>query len=310
MQQYYFIGGLFLIVFWLISWMITRNPNPFAMAKGSGIKGENENFSASLLQMIVFTMLTVFAYTSVFAARALNEGGALIPGSKDWLRVPSNLLILMGISVGTAVASRAIRTQQETSEPASAVAEPSATADRSSLTTDVKGRTDLIKIQMLIWTVIAVVVYLTILSRFMLNNCFLSDPQSKLCGDVGNSLPDIDSAFMVLLGVSQGGYVVNKLSESSTKKDGVGVIAKILIEPATVDLSAEIPTKTLTATAKDAQGNAISNLPEGILEWTSDNSDVATVNAKGVVTRVAAGDCNITATANAIISNKCAAKCS
>lgn len=294
MQQYYLIGALFLGIFWIISGLITKNLNPFAMAKGSGIKGENRDFSASLLQMIVFTMLTVFAYTTVFAARFFEPGGALIPTAKDWLQIPSNLLILMGISVGTAVASRAIRSQNDTGLPASRV------SDSSSLTTDVNGKTDLIKIQMLIWTVIAVVVYLAILSRFMMNSCYLMNQDAKLCGDVGNSLPDIDSAFMVLLGVSQGGYIVNKLSEGSK--------AVISIEPATLHLTAAAPSQTLTAKMTDAQGNPVTS---GSFDWVSDNPAAATVDNNGLVTRVSTGECGITATANsgAVVSNKCAVKC-
>ena len=275
MQLYYFTGILFLAIFWLISWGITGNPNPFAMAKGGGKNGENENYNASLVQMIVFTMLTVFAYTTVFAARALGEGGSLIPTANEWLKVPSNLLILMGISVGTAVASRAIRVQQAATESSSADANGSGADDRSSLTTDSKGKTDLVKIQMLIWTVIAVVVYLTILSRFMVNGCYLLKPTGACAPDWGSSLPDIDSAFMVLLGVSQGGYVINKLSKDSPKdndsKSNQGTeqidkpksITNISIKPTSANLTVDAPTQPLTVRATDAQNNAISDLPDG-----------------------------------------------
>ncbi len=161
MQKYYFVGLIFLVIFWLISVMVRRNWNPFAMAKGEVRINENVNYSASLLQMLVFTMLTVFAYTTVFAARAW-EGGLLksLKEGNDWLNVPSNLLILMGITVGTAVASRAIKVEQ-------AKTGTLPTEDKSSLSTNRDGKTDLVKIQMLIWTVIAVVVYLQILWQFM-----------------------------------------------------------------------------------------------------------------------------------------------
>jgi amino acid transporter len=85
MQLYYIVGILLLAVFWLISWGIIGNSNPFAMAKGGGKNGENENLNASLVQMIVFTMLTVFAYTTVFAAPALSEGGSLIPAANEYV---------------------------------------------------------------------------------------------------------------------------------------------------------------------------------------------------------------------------------
>jgi len=194
MQKYFWAGGVTLVIFWLISRLVTKNWNPFAMAKG-GID-ENSNHSASLLQMLVFTMLCVFAYTSVFAARVGEVSGVL----SGWISVPSNLLILMGFSIGTAVASRAIKVEQIKSG-----ALPDSSPDLSSLTTYRDGRTDLIKIQMLIWTLIAVVVYLIYLWRYMGNEGFL--------GEHPTPLPDIDTAFMILLGASQGGQVVNQLTE-------------------------------------------------------------------------------------------------
>ena len=225
-QKYYFAGLVFLAIFWLISWGVTKNLNPFAMAKGSGKNGENENHNASVLQMLVFTMLTVFAYTTVFAARAMNGDDSLM--SEQWLSVPSNLLILMGISVGTAVASRAIKVQNLPPKPEGVRSENIPINEKSSLTEDSNGKTDLVKIQMLIWTAIAVIVYLTILWRFMINGCYLLNPTGTCVASWGNSLPDIDSAFMVLLGVSQGGYVVNKLADTPPKEND-----KKLVEPDT-----------------------------------------------------------------------------
>jgi hypothetical protein len=132
-QPYYLYGALSLILFYIISRLITGNWNPFAMAKGKG----NNNYSASLLQMIVFTMLTIFAYTSVFAARVMNVDGFLteLPG------IPTNLMILMGISVVNAVGSRAIRETQASSGTLPQY-------DLSSVYQDRDGKTDLIKIQM------------------------------------------------------------------------------------------------------------------------------------------------------------------
>lgn len=343
-QKYYFVGLIFLAIFWLISWGVTKNPNPFAMAKGSGKNGENLNHNASVLQMLVFTMLTIFAYTTVFAARAMNGDNSLL--RDQWLVVPSNLLILMGISVGTAAASRAITVQNLPPKPEGVKSENIPVNEDSSLTTDSDGRTDLVKIQMLIWTAVAVVVYLTILWRFMINGCYLLNPTGTCVASWGNSLPDIDSAFMILLGVSQGGYVVNKLAQTPPKENGAkqnekveppdrqgvggalsgrttqainpakqgqigdgGQVANISIEPTTANLTADSPNLTLTAMAKNPAGNSISDLSEDSFQWGSDNPEVATIDSKGLVTRVATGNCNVTATANAIVSNKCEVIC-
>lgn len=200
MQKYFWFGVIALIAFWLISRLVTKNWNPFAMAKGGD--AENSNHSASLLQMLVFTMLCVFAYTSVFAARVGEISGLL----NGWVGVPTNLLVMMGISIGTAVASRAIKVEQVKN----GLVADSPEHDLSSLTTHRDGRTDLIKIQMLIWTLIGVAVYLMQLWRYMANSGFLGDPAHP---ELPPTLPDIDTAFMVLLGASQGGQIVNQLTE-------------------------------------------------------------------------------------------------
>lgn len=70
---------------------------------------------------------------------------------------------------------------------------------------------------------------------------------------------------------------------------------------ATVTLTPADPivasTLLLTATARDASNNAISGLTNGSYSWSSSNTGVATVDANGLVTAVAAGAATITATA-------------
>src|SRR5690606_29134268 len=51
----------------------------------------------------------------------------------------------------------------------------------------------------------------------------------------------------------------------------------------------------LEATAKDAGGNVV---PDAQFSWTSSNSSVATVDATGLVTGIAAGSATITVTSN------------
>lgn len=298
-MRYYWAGIIALFVFCIISGLFAGKWNPFHLAKGEkGVLGENASYSASLLQMIIFTMLTIFAYTTVFAARVFEkEGAGLLPSLKEgdtWLGVPSNLLMLMGISIGTAVASRAIKVNQAENR--------TLPPDESSLTTYRDGKTDLVKIQMLIWTTIAVFVYLQILWRFMLNECYL--PTAISCPkEWGNSLPDIDTAFLVLLGVSQAGQVVNQLSEKTK------AIVKIAISPPSLILTAEKPNQLLTATATDSNGIVISDLPQDSWEWKSNDLTKAEVDKKGNVTRKDAGNCKITATANKIVSNECEVTC-
>ena len=87
-------------------------------------------------------------------------------------------------------------------------------------------------------------------------------------------------------------------------------IAGIVIAPASITLISDHLIQKLVVTASDAQNKPIPNLPSDRFQWISDNLAVATVDQTGLVTWKASGDCNITATANAVVSNNCAVKCS
>ena len=67
----------------------------------------------------------------------------------------------------------------------------------------------------------------------------------------------------------------------------------ITIAPATVSLSAAGATQQLTATVTNAEGVALQQSPNA---WQSSNTAAATVNSSGLVTAVAPGSSNITAT--------------
>lgn len=74
----------------------------------------------------------------------------------------------------------------------------------SDLTTDDGGDPDLVKFEMLAWTFIA-------LGIFLLSVCeHVYGPTSDL-----RSLPDIDEALAVLMGIGHGTYVFNKLTLST-----------------------------------------------------------------------------------------------
>src|SRR6266496_2929280 len=84
------------VVLWAISFVFTRKFNPFELACGV-----DKNYSASLLQFLIFTYVIVFAYVAVYVARLGAELTALP-------NIPLNLLVLMGLSVGSATASKGI----------------------------------------------------------------------------------------------------------------------------------------------------------------------------------------------------------
>lgn len=179
-------GIVALVVMWIVSRVTTGKFNPLALCYG-----HNDAVSTSQLQFLLFTALTVFAYVAVATARlASSSGPTTLPG------IPENLLILMGLAGTTAATSKGIAV--------SYIAQGSIhPEDNSTVTKGRDGKTDLTKVQMIMWTIVAAVIYLFQVLRFLKAGQFAG---------VGNTaLPDVDGALLVLMGVSQGTYVGGKL---------------------------------------------------------------------------------------------------
>lgn len=77
-------------------------------------------------------------------------------------------------------------------------------------------------------------------------------------------------------------------------------IASVVVTPSTATFVSLADTVRLTASAKDASGNTVSN-PK--LTWSSTDESVASVSSSGLVMAVAEGAATITASSNSVISN-------
>lgn len=174
------------------------------IGKEKGILGltvdERGKFSLSRLQALAWTFLISLAYLGI----AVNVG--------KFVDVPNNLITLMGVSLGSAVASQAIKTYKiNTQNTVEAVpTNPIAPADQPApvigppklidlISEEERGYTSLLslgKFQMLVWTIISLAVYLVILFQ---------DFGSKV------ELPDVTYTMVTLMGISQGAYLVQKI---------------------------------------------------------------------------------------------------
>src|SRR3989442_849781 len=100
----------------------------------------------------------------------------------------------------------------------------------------------------------------------------------------------------LVTGAAAGATTITATSESTSGTAAVTVasvpVASVTVSPATVSLQPG-QTQQLTATPKDASGNALSGR---MVTWASGNTAVATVSGSGLVSGVAAGPPTIPAT--------------
>ena len=102
------------------------------------------------------------------------------------------------------------------------------------------------------------------------------------------------SSSGVVSGVAAGAANITATCEGKSGSSTISIVpvASVSVTPASASVSVGA-TQQLTATVKDASGNALTGRT---IAWASDNSAAATVNSIGLVTGVAVGSANITAT--------------
>jgi hypothetical protein len=165
------------------------------------IEGADGRLSSSKAQWFAWSAVIVGSYVAVFAARAY-AGLGVAP------TVPTNVLTALGFSTGTMAIAKGVTSavaNQGNKEPPPTAANSQNTSMSGNLLTDDQGITDLSKVQMLTWTVIAVGVYLYTVSTTI---------ASILNLHTSSGLPDIDGTLMVLTGLSQGGYLGKKVADA------------------------------------------------------------------------------------------------
>lgn len=192
------LAGIGVVVLALL--LITRSQPDKTLAGKvlSVIQGQDGRLSTSKFQWFVWTIAAVGGFSALFAARALRGASAGDIG------VPANILIALGFSTVTMATAKGITTAYI------AGGRVDKSADKSSLKggllTDDDGIADLSKIQLVTWTIIAIGIWTyLVLTR-------LGDiAYAKNLDAASASLPDIPAALMVLMGLSQGGYLGKKL---------------------------------------------------------------------------------------------------
>ena len=157
------------------------------------VEGADGRASTSKFQWLLWIVVFVFAYAVLWALRAKQGNYAAIS------QVPTNLLTVLGLSTGTAAAAKGItsgyiKTGHVAKHP---VADG---ASRGGILQDDSGVPELAKIQVMGFTLIAIGIFLATLIHQIVSNPVIT------------SLPNLDSSLLVLIGISQGGYLAMKLA--------------------------------------------------------------------------------------------------
>ncbi|MGD1065584.1 MAG: glycoside hydrolase domain-containing protein [Vulcanimicrobiaceae bacterium] len=186
-------GLLAVLLLWLVSSVLAGDLNPLAPAMGF-----DNRLSTSKFQILLWTACVGFVYATVYAYRLIGYN-LTAPIS----HVPENVLFALGISVTTAVGAKAITSSQVTTDPMSKQPVDTPSYDPTALVRDDDASTaNITKVQILFWTGIAIIVYLTTM--------FNSLHDLATCG-TGCSFPDIDATLMLFMGLGHATYLGAKL---------------------------------------------------------------------------------------------------
>lgn len=174
------------------------------------VVGEDGIPSTSKFQFFMWTAVVVFSYIALFCLRP--QSGGYIPLEP----VPANLLIAMGISAATAVGAKAIAAQgaPPPAAPPAVVVAAGTTAEGNQavvvtaqaqtlggLLLEDDGSPDLAKIQLVIWTFIALAIYLFFVFQNLTQHV--------------RAIPDIDRTLMLLMGLGHSAYLGKKIASAA-----------------------------------------------------------------------------------------------
>jgi hypothetical protein len=211
------LGGGVVVALLLLTWCLLG-----ASGLNKLVVGADGRTSLSKFQMFLWTIIVIGSYVAVLYLRSRAW-----PHLEDYrtladIGIPPNLMLLMGFSLASTVASKAITSAQVAS--GSVVKQPT---DRSpelrDLILDDKLQPDIAKAQMFWWTLVAAGIYVAALTRVLQVPALHLPPPGSLVPDnlkdyldALKSLPDVGEALMVLMGVSQGVYIGGKLVTTNT----------------------------------------------------------------------------------------------
>lgn len=161
-------------------------------------KGHDGVSSTSKAQFAFWTAAVLYSYLAITLAKIVMYHQGQFETSLLFNDIPENLFLVMGLSVTTTLAAKGITVSYVESGKLN---KPEQEGKKVSggLFLDDKGKPDLIKIQIMSWTFIAIGIYL----YGVFHSIYISSGAPQL--------PDIDPALLVLMGIGDGAYVGKKI---------------------------------------------------------------------------------------------------
>ena len=186
-SHWYLAGFIAVGLFYLACGVFCASWNPWRL-----VEGFDRCTSTSKAQFFIWTVAALFGYTSFFIAwlhqsLTIKEPIPHFPEMAPWLASA------MGLSGSTAIAAKGITTEYVKK---GRITKPPDM--KGGLLLDDTGFPELVKIQLLAWTVIAIGVFLAKLALQIRRQDF-------------SAFPDVDGTLLALLGIGQGTYVGKKL---------------------------------------------------------------------------------------------------
>jgi IPT/TIG domain len=186
------IGIGLLVLLWLVIGVSGGPCRFWELAQGA-----DKSLSTSKFQWLLWLVVILFAYVVLWVIRARAGDYSAITD------VPANLMTVLGLSAATAVAAKGITVGYLGSGKIDKTA-PANGDPKGGLLNDDSGFPELAKVQLIGFTLIAVGIFLATLFHQIHGK------------SVQTELRDIDSSLLVLMGLSQGGYVGKKLVSIAT----------------------------------------------------------------------------------------------
>jgi hypothetical protein len=233
-------GALFL---YLLAYVFT-DKNPKAL-----IIGQDDRYSTSKFQTILWFWLVISAYIAIVAHRMLNSDWTYVGG----VDIPLNLLALSGLSVITFTAAKFITLGKvdRAAEQGQEIKQKSLTGPKlNDLIRNDQGELDLGDYQLMVITLLAIVVYAFSVVEFMDSIQF----RRKV------TMPDVDVTLLAIFGLGQLAYLGKKAAGEGLSPEEIGYVSKAATTAAAAAKAeadnAEKAASAVAAKAKEAQSAA------------------------------------------------------